>query len=78
MPRPSLISRIHELKYELRRPRLKAQEITRLQEEFESAVEQACALYRCNKPELLRTIARDFGKWVKDEKLPWIDDESNQ
>ena len=78
MPRPSLISRIHELKYELRRPRLKAQEITRLLAEYESFVEQACGDYRCTKAELLKTVAKDFGKWVKDEKLPWIADESSQ
>ena len=78
MPRPNLISLIHELKYELRRPRLKAQEITRLLAEYESVVEQACGDYRCAKAELLRVVARNFGKWVKDEKLPWIADESGQ
>jgi hypothetical protein len=75
MPRPNLISRLHELKYELRRPRLKANEIVRLQAEYESLLEVACAEYRCVKPELLRVLARDFGKWVNDEKLPWIDEE---
>ena len=78
MPRPSLISRIHELKYELRRPRLDDDEIARLLAEYESLVEQACVEYRCAKAELLRTVAGDFGKWVKDEKLPWIADESSQ
>ena len=78
MPRPSLICRIHELKYELRRPRLKAQEITHLMADYEAEVEAACQEYHCTKAELLRTIAKDFGKWVHDEKLPWIDDESSQ
>ena len=78
MPRPNLISLIHELKYELRRPRLKAQEITSLLAEYESVVAQACSDYRCTKAELLKVVARDFGKWVKDEKLPWIADESGQ
>ena len=77
MPRPSLISRIHELKYELRRPRLKDDEIIRLSADYESLVSQACGEYRCTKAELLKTVAKDFGKWVKDEKLPWIADESS-
>lgn len=77
MPRPNLICRLHEFKYELRRPRLKEQEIAKLKAEYDAAIVEACALYRCAKPELLRTIARDFGKWVKDEKLPWIADENS-
>ncbi len=76
MPRPSLISKIHELKYELRRPRPQAQEFTLLLAEYEALVQQACEEYRCTKAELLKVVARDFGKWVKDEKLPWIADES--
>ena len=78
MPRPSLISRIHELKYELRRPRLNDDEIARLLAEYESLLELACGEYRCTKAELLKTVAKDFGKWVKDEKLPWIADERSQ
>lgn len=75
MPRPNSISRLHELKYELRRPRLKAHEIVRLQSEYEALIEQVCQEYRCIKPELLKVLARDFGKWVNDEKLPWIEEE---
>ena len=46
--------------------------------EYESVVAKACSDYRCSKAELLKVVARDFGKWVKDEKLPWIADESGQ
>ena len=46
--------------------------------DYETEVEAACQEYHCTKAELLRTIAKDFGKWVHDEKLPWIDDESSQ
>jgi capsid portal protein len=75
MPRRSSISRLHELKYELRRPRLKDDEIVRLQSEYESLIEAACVEYHCVRPELLKVLARDFGKWVNDEKLPWIQEE---
>ncbi len=72
MPRPSLISRIHELKYELRFGSLKASEIPKIQEEYDQLVAEACREYRCSKAELLRSIASDFGKWIKDERLPRI------
>jgi len=73
MPRPSLISQIHEVKYELRRSRLKVSEIARLQADFDALVERACEEYRCSKAELLRAIASDFGKWVRDERLPAVE-----
>ena len=72
MPRPSLISRIHELKYELRFSSLKNADLLRLQSEYDLLVSEACAEYKCSKAELLRSIASDFGKWVKDERLPRI------
>jgi hypothetical protein len=73
MPRPNLISRIHELKYELRFSSLKTSEIPRLQDEYDQLVSEACQEYRCSKAELLRSIASDFGKWVRDERLPRIE-----
>ncbi len=73
MPRPSLISRIHELKYELRFSSLKTSEIPKLQEDYDLLVAEACREYRCSKAELLRSIASDFGKWVRDERLPRIE-----
>ncbi len=73
MPRPNLISKLHEIKYELRRPRLKDSEIPRLQLEFDKLVEEGCEEYKCSKAEFLRAIASDFGKWVKDERLPAIE-----
>jgi len=36
-------------------------------------VQQACEEYHCSKAELLKAIAPDFGKWVKDERLPVIE-----
>ena len=73
MPRPSLISRIHELKYELRFSSLKNSDLLRLQEDYDQLVAQVCREYQCSKAELLRAIASDFGKWVKDERLPRIE-----
>ena len=70
MPRPSLISRLHELKYELRFSSLKNSDLVRLQEEYDLLASEACLEYKCSKAELLRTIAADFGKWVRDERLP--------
>ena len=75
MSRPNLISKLHALKYELRRPRLKPHEVPRLIAQYEELVRQACSEYRCSKAELLRAIAPDFGKWVREEKLPWIEED---
>lgn len=72
MPRPSLISQIHELKYELRRSRLKTSDIPALQTRLETLLTEACAEYKCSKGEFLRTIASDFGAWVREERLPHI------
>jgi hypothetical protein len=72
MPRPSLISQIHELKYELRFGSLKSSEIARLQTEYDKLLGEGCREYRCSKAELLRSIAADYGKWVRDERLPQI------
>lgn len=76
MPRPNLISQIHELKYELRRPRLNPSEFPRLIQDYDALVEKACEQYNCSKAELLRAIAPDFGKWIREEKLPPLDAES--
>jgi hypothetical protein len=60
------------LKYELRLGNLKASELPKIQEQYDELVAEACHEYRCSKAELLRAIASDFGKWVKDERLPRI------
>ena len=70
MSRPSLISKIHEVKYDMRRPRLNPASMPKLVAEYDALVAEACAAYGCSKAELLRTIAPDFGKWMRDEKLP--------
>ena len=71
MARPELIAKIHELKYELRRAGLTPGEFPKLQRDYDSAVNEACDQYRCSKAELLRTLASDFGKWVREAGLPW-------
>lgn len=74
MPRPSLISKIHELKYEMRRPRLNPAAMPKLVAEYDARVSEACNAYGCSKAELLRAIASDFAKWIKDEKMPPLDE----
>jgi hypothetical protein len=54
----------------LRRNRLKPSEAPEIVAQREEAIARACEAYRCSKVELLRAIAPDFGKWVKDERLP--------
>jgi hypothetical protein len=41
---------------------------------YDAKVLEACELYHCSKAELLRTIASDFGKWIKDEKMPPLEE----
>jgi hypothetical protein len=70
MPRPNSISEIHELKYELRLRNLKPEEFAEMQQRYERSVDRACEEFRCTKDALLKAISGDFGKWVRDEKLP--------
>lgn len=72
MPRPNSISEIHELKYELRLKHLKPDEFAEAQGRYEEALRRGCEEFRCTKPEMLKAIARDFGKWMRDEKMPPI------
>ncbi len=74
MPRPNLISKIHELKYEMRRARLSPAAMPKLIAAYDAKVLEACELYNCSKAELLRAIASDFGKWIKDEKMPPLEE----
>ena len=71
MPRPKLIDKIHELKYELRNPRIPSNDFIRIQREYDSAVNEACQQYRCAKVELLAALRIDFGRWVNEMQLPW-------
>ena len=46
----------------------------RLVGEYDAEVLKACEAYHCSKAELLRTIASDFGKWIRDEKMPPLEE----
>jgi hypothetical protein len=70
MARPSLIAEIHGLKYDLRRSRLNPAELPKLLQAYEARLAEACVLFGCQKVELLRAIAPDFAKWIKEEQLP--------
>ena len=72
MPRPALIEKIHDLKYQLREPRLSPSDFVKIQQDYDAAVAEACRKYHCSKAELLATIRSDFGKWVNQEGLPWF------
>jgi hypothetical protein len=71
MPRPSLIAEIHELKYQLRNPRLAPTDFVRIQAEYDQLVGRACIQYGCAKVELLKSLRIDFGRWVNEMQLPW-------
>lgn len=70
MPRPSSISALHGLKYDLRRAGLKDADLRRIQAEYEAALEALCKEHRCTKVEMLLVLGPDFGKWMRDEQLP--------
>jgi len=44
---------------------------------YDTLVAEACAEFGCSKAELLRAIAPDFGKWMRDEKLPPLNEPPN-
>jgi hypothetical protein len=71
MPRPKLIREIHELKYQLRNPRLPANEFIRIQQEYDSKVNNACMQHQCARVELLKALVTDFGRWVNEMELPY-------
>jgi hypothetical protein len=72
MPRPALIEKIHDLKYQLREPRLLGSDFVKIQQEYDAAILEACRQYKCAKVELLTVLRSDFGRWVNQEELPWL------
>lgn len=68
MARPDYIAHVHAAKYDLRfceRPE-KPEHLRR----YQAALAEACRLSGYSAPELEAAIARDFGEWVKQERLP--------
>jgi hypothetical protein len=68
VPRPDYIARLHAAKYDLRycsggeKP-----EMLRL---YQAALEEAVRLSGVSAQLLEAAVARDFGEWVKQERLP--------
>lgn len=68
MPRPDYIARLHAAKYDLRfccaaeKP-----EMLRL---YQAALQEAVRLSGVPAHLLEAAVARDFGEWVKQERLP--------
>lgn len=68
MARPEYIARIHAAKYDLRFcGRAEKPEMLR---RYKAALAEACRISGYAAPELEAAIARDFGEWVKQERLP--------
>lgn len=68
MPRPDYIAQLHGAKYDLRF--CAGSEKPEFLRRYKIALEEACRQSGCTGPELEAAIARDFGEWVKQERLP--------
>jgi len=68
VPRPDYIARVHAAKYDLRFcSRAEKPEMLR---RYKAALGEAGVISGYPLPELEAAIARDFGEWVKQERLP--------
>ena len=68
MARPDYIARVHAAKYDLRFcSRIEQPEMLR---RYKAALEEASRISGYSARELEAAIARDFGEWVKQERLP--------
>jgi len=68
VPRPEYIARVHAAKYDLRfSSRAEKPEMLR---RYKAALAEACRISGYSAPELEAAVARDFGGWVKQERLP--------
>ncbi|MDQ3622750.1 MAG: hypothetical protein M3463_09705 [Verrucomicrobiota bacterium] len=68
MARPEYIADLHEAKYELlfSPQEGRAKKLRRYQEALEEAVRQS----NLPGPQIEAAVARDFGAWIKQERLP--------
>jgi len=72
--RPKSIAAIHEAKYELRfcNGAEKAQRL----KDYKSALAVAAKEFGVSEAMLEATVARDFGVWMKQEKMPKLPDQN--
>ena len=68
MPRPDYIARLHEAKYELRF--CDGSQKAALLKKYKEALAEAAKAAGASTIEIEAAVARDFGVWVKQEKLP--------
>jgi hypothetical protein len=68
VPRPEYIARVHASKYDLRFCSLAEQPA--MLRRYKEALEAAGRLSGYSASEIEAAIARDFGEWVKQERLP--------
>lgn len=70
MPRPDYIAQLHEAKYELRFS--SGTEKPELFIKYKAALENASKLSNLPGPQVEAAVSKDFGIWVKQEKLPKV------
>lgn len=68
MPRPDYIAKLHAAKYDLRF--CTGPEKPEMLRRYKEALAEACRLSGYTGPELEAAVARDFGEWAKQERLP--------
>jgi hypothetical protein len=68
VPRPDYIATLHAAKYDLRFAA--GSEKPEMLRRYRAALEEASRRSGFTGPELEAAVARDFGDWVKQQKLP--------
>ena len=68
MARPEYIANLHAAKYDLRF--CSGSEKPEMLRRYKAALDEASRRSGFTGPELEAAVARDFGEWVKQERLP--------
>jgi len=68
VPRPDYIARLHAAKYDLRF--CSGDEKPEMLRHYRAALEEASRLSGVTSHVLEAAVARDFGEWVRQERLP--------
>lgn len=68
MARPDYIARLHEAKYDLHW--CERQQKPAMWRRYRAALAEASRVFEVSAHDLEAAVAKDFGKWTRDERLP--------
>lgn len=72
MTRPTLLSKLHQIQYDLRDLGASGEESKELQLQFDALITEGAEQYKCSEEEFKTIVQKDYGTWVRQQGLPWI------